>query len=66
MSDLLKKIKVKDGVADKFLSVDANGNMISTNYGNSDMENMTNRLQTLEGVANSISEKIVEINGETV
>ena len=66
MREVVKKNKDKEGVADKFLSVDANGNMISTNYGNSDIENMTNRLQTLEGVANSISEKIVEINGETV
>ena len=66
MNDILKKIKIKDGVADKFLSVDSNGNVISTNYGNSDMADMANRLQTLEGTAEALGIKIVEINGETV
>lgn len=66
MNDILKKIRIKDGVADKFLSVDSNGNVVSTNYGNSDIADMTNRLQILEGTAEALGEKIVEINGEVV
>ena len=66
MKEIIKKIRIKDSVADKFLSVDSNGNVVSTNYGNSDITDITNRLQTLEGTAEALGIKIVEINGETV
>ena len=66
MNEIFKKIRIKDSVADKFLSVDSNGNVVSTNYGNSDITDITNRLQTLEGTAEALGIKIVEINGETV
>lgn len=66
MNDLIKKIKVKDGITNKFLSVDENGNIVSSNYGKDDIVDITNKIQTLETLSSTIGEKIIDINGEQV
>lgn len=66
MSDLLKKLKVKDGTQDKFLTIDENGNIVSASIGNTDINNISSRVSALEGVTAQLTDKVIDINGEEV
>lgn len=66
MDNLVKKLKVKDGIQNKFLAADSNGEMVSTDIGTDDIQDLVNRIQALEGTSQNLSTKIVDINGETV
>lgn len=69
---LEKKLKVKDGVEGKVLTVDASGVMTSSNKdvddiaSATDLSNVESRVTTLEGTVDEISNQIESINGEVV
>lgn len=61
-----KKLKVKDGVNGKILTVDAKGNIISSGTAVSEISSLADRITALESTTTELESKVKAINGEVV
>ena len=69
MAEFIKDLKIKNGVANKVLSVDNNGNIISTDKNvtelvtNDTTDALAERISSLEITTSTMGQRLQSING---
>ena len=70
MAEFIKDLKIKNSVTDKVLSVDAKGNIISTDKTVSELvtndttDALAERISSLETTTSTMGQRLQSINGE--
>ena len=70
MAEFIKDLKIKNGVTNKVLSVDNNGNIVSTDktvnelVTNDTTDALAERISSLETTTTTMGQRLQDINGE--